>query len=311
MMKRLTRKLIGGNNRQGISFVFCVLLAAIIWVLNALNETHISTVVIPIVYDKEILKNSTHPLPPSIRLEVKGRGFSLWSFNREARSYQILTPYLTSRTKDTIISTKDAIFGLIRYYAKDISVVDIKPSQLIFSGVEFYSKKLAVKGEFTLNFQTPYLQSGPSIYYPDSIWVYSNEKIPIQTTEIIAETITEKNVSHSVFKRVKLKKPSPNYRLLQNDAWLLVPVEEGTEIELEVPIQSHYGELFIPSSVKVTCLVPMSKYPLIHHKQFRVSQLKGAGNQEKAFVHVTHSPYWASRVMISPQLVKKLTKSFD
>lgn len=310
-MKKLTRKLIGGNNRQGISFLLCVLLAAFIWVINALNEIHSTTVVIPIVYDKEILKNSTHPLPPSIQLEVKGRGFSLWSFNREAGKYIIHTPYLTSRTKDTIISTKDAIFGLIHSYSKDISVVDIKPSQLIFSGVEFYSKKLAVKGEYTLNFQTPYLQSGPSIYYPDSIWVYSNEEIPIETTSIFAETTTEKNVTHSVFKRVKLKKPFPNYRLLQNDAWLLIPVEEGTEIELEVPIQTHYGELFIPSSVKVTCLVPMSKYSSTHHKQFRVYQLKGTGDQERAFVQVTHSPYWASRVMHTPQLVKKLTKSFD
>lgn len=310
-MKKLTRKLIGGNNRQGISFLLCVLLAAFIWVINALNETHSSTVIIPIVYDKEILKNSTHPLPPSIQIEVKGRGFTLWSFNREAGKYKIYTPYLTSRTKDTIISTKDAIGALIKNYSKDISVLDIKPSQLIFSCVEFYSKKLAVKGEFNLDFQTPYMQSGPSIYYPDSIWVYSNERIPSDITDIIAEPLKEKNVSHTVFKRVKLRKPSANYRLLQNEAWLLVPVEEGTEIELEVPIQSHYGEMFIPSTVKVTCLVPMSKYPLTHYKQFRVAQLKGAGDQEKAFVHVTHSPYWVSRVMLTPQLVKKLTKSFD
>lgn len=310
-MKKLTRKLLSGNNKQGISFLFCVLLAAFIWVINALNETHSSTVVIPIIYDQEILKNSTHPLPPSIQVEVKGRGFTLWSFNREARKYKIHTPYLTSRTEDTIISTKDAIAPLIKNYSKDISVIEIKPSQLIFSGVEFYSKKLAVKGEYKLDLQTPYLQSGPSIYYPDSIWVYSNEKIPSVITHIIAEPVNEKNVSHTVFKKVKLKKPFENYRLLQNEAWLYVPVEEGTEIELEVPIQSHYGEMFIPSTVKVTCLVPMSKYPLTHYKQFRVAQIKGAGNQEKAFVQVTISPYWVSRVMLSPQLVKKLTKSFD
>ncbi|MBK7964092.1 MAG: hypothetical protein IPK10_01370 [Bacteroidetes bacterium] len=310
-MKKLIRKLIGGSNKQGISFLLCVLLAAFIWVINALNETHSSSVVIPIVYDKEISKNSTHPLPPSIQVEVKGRGFSLWGFNREARKYTIHTPYLTSRTKDTIISTKDAIFGLMHNYSKDISVVDIKPSQLIFSGVEFYSKKLAVKGAFELNFQTPYIQSGPSIYYPDSIWVYSNEKIPTEISDIIAETVIVKNVSHQVFKKVKLKKPFPNYRLLQNNAWLLVPVEEGTEISLEVPIQTQYGETFIPSSVTVTCLVPMSKYPLTHPKKFRVSHLKDVGDHEKAFVQVTHAPYWANRIMYTPQLVHKLTKSFE
>jgi hypothetical protein len=310
-MKKLTRRIFGGNNQQGISFLICVLLAAFIWVINALNEVHSSTIVIPIEYDNETLKNSTHPLPPSVQLEVKGRGFSLWNFNGEARKYKILTPYLTSRTSDTIISTKEALSGLLQYYSKDISVVDIKPAQLIFSGVEFYSKKLAVKGEFTLNFQTPYLQSGPSVYYPDSIWVYSNEKIPEHLNDIVAETVSAKEVSRPVFKRVKLIKPFPDYRLLQNDVWLLVPVEEGTEIELDVPIQARYGEMFIPSTVKVTCLVPMSKYPLTHLKQFKVAQLRNAGEGEKAFVQVTHSPYWASRVMHTPQLVKKLTKSFD
>lgn len=300
-----------GNNKQGIPFMLCVLLAAFIWVINALNETYTSSVVIPIVYDKEILKNSTHPLPPSIQIEVKGRGFTLWSFKKEAAKYKIHTPYLTSRSKDTILSTKDAIAVLIKNYSKDISVSEIKPSQLIFSGVEFYSKKLAVKGEYTLDFQTPYMPSGPSIYYPDSIWVYSNEKIPAAVKDIIAETVVEKNVSHTVFKKVKLKKPFANYRLLQHEAWLFVPVEEGTEIELEVPIRSQYGEIFIPSTVKVTCLVPMSKYPLTHPKLFRVSQIKGAGDHKTAFVQVTHSPYWVRRVMLAPPMVKKLTKSFD
>ena len=310
-MRKLAQKIISNTNRQGASFAFCVLLAALIWVINALNNVHSSTVIIPIVYDKEISKNSTHPLPPSLHVEVKGRGFSLWSFHAAARNFIIQTPYLNSRTKDTIISSKDAISTLLYDFSKEITISDIKPAQLIFSGVEFYSKKLAVKGNYKLHFQTPFIQSSPSIYYPDSVWVYSNNKIPSSVTDIFAEMVTQKNVSHSVFKKVSLKKPFETYRLLQSDVWLMVPVEEGTEIELDVPIQTKYGELFIPSSVQVSCMVPMSKYNQTHHKQFKVVQMKGTGSDDQAFVEVIHAPYWASRVMVEPQHVNKLTKSFD
>ncbi len=310
-MKKLAQKIISNTNRQGASFAFCVLLAALIWVINALNNVHSSTVIIPIVYDKEISKNSTHPLPPSIHVEVKGRGFSLWSFHAAARKFTIQTPYLNSRTKDTIISSKDAISSLLYDFSKEMTISEIIPAQLVFSGVEFYSKKLAVKGDFKLNFQTPFIQSRPSIYYPDSVWVYSNNQIPSSVTDIYTETFTQKNVSNSVFKKVTLKKPFDTYRLLQNDVWLMVPVEEGTEIELDVPIQTKYGELFIPSSVQVTCMVPMSKYNQTHFKQFKVVQIKGTGSDDKAFVEVVHAPYWASRIMVEPQLVNKLTKSFD
>ncbi|MBK9637234.1 MAG: hypothetical protein IPO63_05270 [Bacteroidetes bacterium] len=310
-MRKLAQKIISNTNRQGLSFTLCVLLAAFIWVINALNNVHSTTVIIPIVYDKEISKNSTHPLPPSIQVEVKGRGFSLWSFHTAARKFSIHTPYLNSRTKDTVISSKDAISMLLYDFSKEISISEIKPAQLIFSGVEFYSKKLAVKGNFRMSFQTPFIQSGPSVYYPDSVWVYSNNKIPSMVTDIYTETITIKNVSHSVFKKVTLKKPFESYRLLQNEVWLMVPVEEGTEIELDVPIQTKYGELFIPSSVQVTCMVPMSKYNQTHFKQFRVVQMMDAGSDDKAFIHVEHAPYWASRVMVEPQQVNKLIKSFN
>jgi hypothetical protein len=310
-MKKLAQKIISKTNRQGVSFTLCVLLAAFIWVINALNNVHSTSVIIPIIYDKEISKNSTHPLPPSIHIDVKGRGFSLWSFHNAARNFSIQTPYLNSRTKDTVISSKDAISSLLYDFSKEITISEIKPAQLIFSGVKFYSKKLAVKGNFKLSFQTPFIQSSPSIYYPDSVWVYSNNKIPPSVTDIYAETVTEKNVSHSIFKKVKLKKPFETYRLLQNNVWLMVPVEEGTEIELDVPIQAKYGELFIPSSVQVTCMVPMSKYNQTHHKQFKVVQMKGTGSDDKAFIEVLHAPYWASRVMVEPQHVNKLTKSFD
>ena len=310
-MRKLAQKIISNTNRQGVSFTLCVLLAAFIWVINALNNVHSTSVTIPIIYDKEISKNSTHPLPPSIHVDVKGRGFSLWSFHNAARNFSINTPYLNSRTKDTVISSKDAISSLLYDFSKEMTISEIIPAQLVFSGVEFYSKKLAVKGDFKLNFQTPFIQSGPSIYYPDSVWVYSNNQIPSSVTDIVAEMVTEKNVSHSVFKKVNLKKPFETYRLLQSDVWLMVPVEEGTEIELDVPIQTKYGELFIPSSVQVTCMVPMSKYNQTHFKQFKVVQIKGTGSDDKAFVEVVHAPYWASRVMVEPQLVNKLTKSFD
>ena len=310
-MRKLAQKIISNTNRQGVSFTLCVLLAAFIWVINALNNVHSTSVTIPIIYDKEISKNSTHPLPPSIHVDVKGRGFSLWSFHSAARNFSINTPYLNSRTKDTVISSKDAISSLLYDFSKEITISEIIPAQLVFSGVEFYSKKLAVKGDFKFNFQTPFIQSGPSIYYPDSVWVYSNNQIPSSVTDIVAEMVTEKNVSHSVFKKVNLKKPFETYRLLQSDVWLMVPVEEGTEIELDVPIQTKYGELFIPSSVQVTCMVPMSKYNQTHFKQFKVVQIKGTGSDDKAFVEVVHAPYWASRMMVEPQLVNKLTKSFD
>ena len=39
--------------------------------------------------------------------------------------------------------------------------------------------------------------------------------------------------------------------------------------------------------------------------------MKGTGSDDKAFVEVIHAPYWASRVMVEPQHVNKLTKSFD
>jgi len=307
-MKKLAQSIKDGGNKQSISFILCILLAAFIWVINSLNNSHTSEVTIPIIYDKEIEKNSAHPLPPSVHLEVKGRGFKLWSFKKAAKKYSIQTSYLSSRAKDTVISSKEALFSLLNDFNKDIEITGVQPAQLIFSGFHFQSKKLAVKGSYKLEFNAPFMQSGPSVYYPDSVTVYSNNKIPESLNEIYAETIHQKKIHQKVFRRVQLIKPNSEYRLLQNEAWLYVPVEEGTEIELEVPLQTQHGELLIPSQVRLTCLTPLSKYNQMHPSLFRIRPRAEKSTGDKVIVEVSHAPYWVSRVQIEPVIARRLMK---
>ncbi|MBL7924901.1 MAG: hypothetical protein JNL88_11940 [Bacteroidia bacterium] len=300
-----------GANKQGLSFAFCLLLAAFIWLINALNNTYSSSVSVPILYSKTNPEQPARNLPDHIHLEVRGKGFALWSFKRKAKGFSIHTEGFSGRMKDTVLDSRAALEPLLTDFTKTLDIEKLEPEQLIFSGRPYFSKKLAVRGAVNVRFKQPMVQSGPAVFYPDSINVFSGALIPDSLKTISVEAVTIESAEKAVFKRLRLKLPGKDFRSTHQDAWLYVPAEEGTEIKLEVPVYAgplNDGDLYIPSYVILSCMVPLSKYNLTHPSRFRVQPAATFPEANRVPLLLSHAPYWASHIDYEPKLVQKLKK---
>ena len=297
-----------------MTFLVCVLLAAAIWTVNSLNNLHTTTVTLPIVY----LNGTVHPkngdLPENLKLELKGTGFALLRFVSRCNDFKIIPHVFHNDAKDTVLSSMNALEPLLREFGKEIEITGITPAQIFLAGKQMFSKKIAIKPIINLKFRESYVQTGPAVTIPDSVMIFSSTPIPATMNSISTETISASQVEKNYFRSVKLSMPAGDFHLINNEAWLLVPVEKGTELTLEVPIKSLSGystERYIPSVVKITCMVPLSKYNFTKSDQFNAIPSKRSVDGNKVLINITHAPYWASQLSWEPTTVNRLLKQVN
>ncbi len=302
------------GNKALVTFMVCFLLATGIWVINSLNNSHSTTVRIPVVFDLPAPVNASLKLPEYMELHIKGRGFTLFQFISRSKRFKIRPFEKANISNDTVVSSIDVIWPLISEFGKEIEVTRVSPDKFFLSGNNSYSKKLPVKGTYTLNCKPSFIASGPSVYYPDSVYIFSSKPIPDHIREINAEPVSIDQADQQVFRRVNLQLPGNDFHLSSRVCWLYIPVEAGTEIRLEVPVISKNkmaAEVFIPNYVKVTCMVPLSKFTATKPSLFSMVTEASDLNTDKVLVRMDRAPYWAGKIRWEPSVVTRFVKNIN
>lgn len=303
--------LTGGNKKAG-TFLLFVVLSAIIWTINSLSKDHTATLEIPVQYLADIHQISEADLPKHVTVNVRGKGFYLMQFLSDVKDFTII-PAAASRVRsDTVISTVHALSPLTLPYKGKIEITSIVPEQMLVTGRKLYSKKVAIKPIADLSFRPSYVQKGPDVLYPDSIYVYAAHRIPDTLTAVYTAPIRFSDIDRPIFSSVLINVPKGDYHLPIQKCWFYLPVERGTEMQLEVPIRNPYralNEHYLPSTVQLTCMVPLSKYHLTRPEYFRVSTADTSIHGDKVILHVTRHPHWATAVTIQPAIANRIIRS--
>jgi hypothetical protein len=127
------------RRRQVAIFLFCILIAMVLWFLRALENTYETQINHPVRYtnlpDDYVL---LRPLPRKITLEVEALGFSIlkhnWNFSKtpltiDFRELKPVMPRKKTGFKDTVNLTRfEANFS---HDLVDIRVKGVKPESLI------------------------------------------------------------------------------------------------------------------------------------------------------------------------------------
>ncbi len=302
---------LGKGKKDSVTFLLCLLLAAGIWVLNSLNNTHVTTLKIPVVYELTGNDQRDFQVPEFLELEIKGRGFTLLELIRSLKKEKIRPLGSMNMSNDTVLNSLDAVRPLLQSFNKEIEITRITPAQFFLSGNKSHAKKVAIRKNYTLKCKPSFLPSGPSVFYPDSVYLFSSSPIPEDLKEVYSEYKVFENAEKTIVRKLLLQVPKGDYHLSSNQSWLYIPIEAGTEISLEVPIGSktkYAQEVFIPSYVKVTCLVPLSKYTLTRAPLFTLETEESGLMTDRVMVRLKRAPYWADKIRWEPTVVDRFVK---
>ena len=270
------------NDRRIVIFAVCLLIATVLWFLNALEKDYSATLSYPVKYVNPPNKLFLANTPPSkFELNVEAHGFTLlrykltFPFSPIKIDLSAASQNMESNGKVILIPTKHLIRQIGDQVSKEITVTDVIPGNipLVFDSLK--TKTVAVLPQVTLNFPPQFYLRGSITVIPESIKISG----PAAIIDTIQFLHTEPEIFQSLDKnteRVVPVRQSPNTNLSADMVTLHIPVEKFTEKTVMLPVQvvhrpEGYKVKLFPPEVSVAFMVGLSDYENITAADFSVA----------------------------------------
>jgi YbbR domain-containing protein len=276
------RKVKNFSYHKALVFIVCLALSALLWLLNSLEKRYTSRISVPVNYvDFPKDKQLSNSLPKNFDLMVDAYGYTLLSYKLRLAFSPILlnVSELIDNSLDrgyrykykvSAISHKEEIEKQI---SSEIRILSIIPDTLFFNFSKIISKKIKVKPDLKLSFESQYSLAGEPKTAPDSFLV-SGPKDILDTLKFLPTSFHSFNkLAHNIEQRITVQPPS-GVQLDTKEVNLTIPVEQNTEVTFEIPIQvinnpTNINIKTFPGKVKVTCRIGLSKYKKLDYSAFR------------------------------------------
>lgn len=267
-------------DRNIITYLICVVIATILWFLNALNKDYTAVISYPVRYvnmpkGKHLVSN----LPSTLTLEVRAKGFALLG-HRASTSFLPITfnvntysNHLLERDEvlEYTLNTNEIKDKISNQLNTDIKLLDITPATIEFKFAQSVNRNIAIRPTVEYTLKRQYILNKITAT-PDSILV-SGPAIIMDTLRYVpTESVNLKELGKSVSREVGLAgvQGCTYDDVLVN---LDLQVEQFTEAKKTIGLKainvpdSLYLRLF-PDNINITYDVGLSNYEKISNEDF-------------------------------------------
>jgi len=297
--------------RRRISLFFlCLLLAVGAWLFFALSNRYIYQVQTLVRFVDLPENRAFHPLQSdTIRLQVEGTGWQLL-FSKLRINPQSVDIDLKELQKQTFIELSKQIQKINTQVGSTQKVVQIHPDTLYFDFSSSTFKKIPVVLKQDIKFKPQFGISDSIQINPAYITITGPVKELAKINSWETDLLSLKKVGESRNMKINLKRPSKaNITIHPSFVDLRLNIDEFTEKVIEVPVNVLNNKEFrnvklLPDKVKLTFLIPLSKYPQTDRTDFELfvdlNNWKENGYSQLP-VRIIRIPEFSKLVKIEPQ----------
>jgi hypothetical protein len=263
------------SNRTMVVFAICLVMATVLWFLNALSKDYTTTISHPVHYvdlprNKFIINNP----PEKLNLKISAHGFALLRY-KMGTSFVPLTINVEKLTATTaqvtnglyIISADNIRSEINAQLNSELQLLDISPGVFTISFDSLEVRQLPVAPDVQFHFKAGFGLSSAVAFTPSRVTV-SGPLHALEATDTIYTTPKAyKNLESSFSQEIPLVIPQ---QLIVEPGTVLmsVPIDEFTEKNLRVPVWvDHQPEnirvRLFPNEVEMSFKVALSKYSRI------------------------------------------------
>lgn len=305
-------------DRNILSYTICVIIAAILWFLNALNKEYTSEISYPVRYtDLPKGKYLVSELPSDITLEVKAKGFTLVGY-RISTSFLPINLDINSYSnymleKDNILeytlklsTIKDRINNQLN---SDIKLLNIKPEEIYFKFSHAVTKMIPVKPIVDYSLKKQHILKDEITAVPDSILVSGPASMMDTLSYIPTEIWKAGEISKNLSRTIDLDFP-PNFSAEEKSVKINIELERFTEAKRNIPISvwnlpdSLNIKLF-PNTVDISYEIGLSRYDKVTDKDFEfIVNYSQTPNSSYLPVEIVKIPSFIKNLSYTPQKVE-------
>lgn len=305
-------------DRNIISYGICVLIASVLWFLNALNKDYTTDIAYPVKYtDFPHGKYLVSKLPSHITLEVKAKGFALFAhrirtsflpviFNVNTYSNHLLEKDNVYEYTLHLNDIRDRISNQLN---SDIKLLNIQPEEIEFRFSKAVTRRIAVRPVVQYTLKQQYILKNGIVCSPDSVTASGPAAI-IDTLNSVSTHVWDAGEIKKDITRILPLNPVPGIKVEENEVKISMQPERYTEANRSIPIKIQHLpdsldiKLF-PETVEITYEVGLSRYDAVKDADFLFTvDYKKAGHASFLPVHAARYPAFIKDLKYTPQKVE-------
>jgi YbbR domain-containing protein len=271
---RIRRLLLG---KKVGTFLICLGIASLLWVVHALNRNYTYTLKVPVKFlNLPSNKLIVGELPEKLDVEIKTSGLKLLFISLKKNYNEVIVDFnlMKNNAKSQAYSINNVYFNLKNSINFDVDLIKIRPDTLFFSINKSNSKLLPVKANLKVNCLPGYsIISKPTIT-PAYVTV-SGDSISLQKMDTVyTYFLNLKDVHQNFTSPVQLKKPYTSINYNVKDVQLSFNVDKLIESSIKIPVQimNNTGNetiKLLPNFITIKYLVAMKDYENINENSFK------------------------------------------
>jgi len=259
------------------TFLICLSIASLLWVVHALNRNYKYTIHVPVTFlNLPANKVIVGELPEVLDVEIKASGLKLLFISLKNKIDEVVIDFnlLKNNAKSQAYSISNGNFSLQTAINFDVEVVKIRPDTLFFSGNKGKTKLLPIKANLNVNCLPGYSITSKIIINPAYVSVAGNSLDLAKMDTVYTYFLNLKDVNENFTSSVQLKKPYSSIIYNLKDVQLSFTVDKLTEATIKIPIQimNNDGQeniKLLPNYVTIKYLVAMKEYESINTNSFK------------------------------------------
>jgi len=302
-------------------FFYCLVLSTILWFLNVLNKPYQIQWTLRVRYVNTKLDNRllvTSSLPEQLDVSVNGYGFALlkeqlgWDKTKLTVDFERipLRRYYSDSTR-YFLTARDLQGHFADQFHSEIQISSLTIDTLFVQVTQLSTRVLPLVSQVSVTAADQHFQNGPAQLWPDSITVTGPANLLDSIRYVRTRHAQVLNQSDTVRMGISLE-PIESLSFDTDSAWVVVPIEQFTEMELQLPIAvvnlpDTLSMKLFPANTSVTFLVGLSRYHDVGPEQFTlvVDYLSVAENlPQRAKVQPARQPSHITRVALHPEFVE-------
>ncbi len=309
------------SKRKIVIFIICLMIATILWFLNALGKNYSATVSYPVKYVNPPKNYFVSNKPPTtFDLKVDAYGFTLLrhklslSFSPIVLNISNITKNIKPESGKYSIPSSSLIRSISDQVSKEIHILDIQPDFFDIALDTLITRALPVDIQITTEFNPEYSFKKPAYSLPAAVKVTGPAGILDTLTSIPTKPKDFTKISTNKSREVELVVPD-NVSVSPKKVKIFIEVEKVTEKELTIPVTilnkpDSISLKIFPSEIKLLFTIGLSNFDKVTPFDFSASVDYNSIEKGSEFLYVTidKKPTAYQLVRYSPEKVEFLVE---
>lgn len=310
---RIRRKLL--SKKIG-TFLICLSIASLLWVVHALNRNYKYTLHVPVKFlNLPTNKLIVGELPETLDVEIKASGLKLVFISLKNNINEVVIDFnlLKNNAKSQAYSISHGNFNLQNAINFDVEILKIRPDTLFFSINKGNSKLLPVKANLKTSYMPGYSMVSKPTITPAYVTVTGDSLELKKMDTVYTYFLNIKDIHQNFTTSVLLKKPYSSINYSVKDVQLNFNVDKLIESTIKIPIQimnntSNETIKLLPNFVTIKYLVAMKEYENINANSFKaiVNYEHIKEKQKKLKVEIIRTPSEVKIIKTEPSTISYL-----